>query len=252
MSWDNDIGDEPAGAIRDRPPDYRSPVDPDAPVSGHHPAPADTAQRSLAEEPEHDWAAAAGRLWPVLRPPGTSGTSLGSVDREELAREGLRTHAMPVVDSGPVGLTIAYAIREGGFDALVNADHLLAWGVEPDQLRTAALQNLTAWSKAAPWADEVDGRRRIISSDTGEGGDAARILLPEVRTLLASKLGAGARVLVGVPERHLLVAGSLSPDDPEFAMLFTDFVGAHADDADEPIDRRVFELVNGELHSFIV
>jgi len=250
MAWDNDIGDEPTGAIRDRPPDLRSPIDPEAPVGGHHPPP--DAPRHLADEPEHDWTAAASRLMPLLRAGGTSGTSLADVDREQLAAEGLRTHALPVVDPGPAGLTIAYAMREGGFDVLVNADHLLAWAIDPERLRDAALENLRLWSGLAAWTDEVEGRRRIISSDTGEGSDAARILLPEVRSHLAEELGTEARVLVGLPERHLLVAGAYHADDPEFAELFRDFVGAHADDADEPIDRRVFELVNGELESYIL
>jgi hypothetical protein len=251
MAWDNDIGDEPAGATRDQPPDYRSPIDPDAPVSGHHPPPEETG-RPMAEEPEHDWTAAAERLMPLLRPPGTTGTSLAGVDREQLVGEGLRAHAMPVLDPGPAGLTIAYAIREGGFDVLVNADHLLAWAVGPERLREVALENLRGWSDAAAWTDEAEGRRRLLSSDTGEGSDATRILLPEVRRHLAEQLGADARVLVGLPDRHLLVAGTLHPDDPEFALLFRDFVGAHADDADEPIDRRVFELVNEELVSFML
>lgn len=250
MAWDNDIGDGPEGAIRDKAPDLLAQVDPGAPVSGHH-AP-EEARHSLADEPEHDWSAASERLMPMLRPPGTSGTALGTVDREHLAREGLRSHAQPVIDEGPVGLVVAYGIAAGGFDVLVNADHLLAWGIDPETLRAAATANLTRWSASAAWTDESEGRRRILSSDTGAGGDAARILLPEVRRHLSSVLGDGARVLVGLPDRHLLVAGSLRPDDPEFASLFADFVGAHAGDADEPIDRRVFELVNDELESFIL
>jgi hypothetical protein len=251
MARDSDIGDEQDGTIRDRPPDYRSPIDPAAPVSGHEPPPAEPV-RPMAEEPEHDWTAAASRLMPLLRPMGTSGASLATIDREHLREEGLRSHAQPLIDQGPAGLAVAYAIREGGFDAIVNADHLLAWGIEPAQLRAVGTENLMAWSRGAPWTDETSGRRRLISSDTGDGSDAARILLPEVRTLLAGKLGAGARVLVGLPDRHLLVAGALWPDDAEFEALFRDFVGAHADDADEPIDRRVFEIVDGELVSFLL
>jgi hypothetical protein len=248
MAWDNDIGDEPQGAIRDRPPDILGQIDPGAPVSGHHPA--EDAQHSLADEPEHDWTAASERLMPLLRPPGSGGASLAGVDREQLAIEGLRSHAQPVVDDGPAGLVVAYGIRAGGFDVLVNADHLLAWGIEPAALRSAAMGNLARWSAGAPWTDEAKGQRRILSSDTGDGSDAARILLPEVRRYLTTELGGAGRVLVGVPERHLLVAGTLSATDPEFADLFRDFVGAHADDADESIDRRLFELIDGELTSF--
>jgi hypothetical protein len=41
------------------------------------------------------------------------------------------------------------------------------------------------------------------------------------------------------------------PSDPEFARLFGEFVLEHSGGADEPIDRRVFELVGGELIPFV-
>jgi hypothetical protein len=62
-----------------------------------------------------------------------------------------------------------------------------------------------------------------------------------------SELGGVGRVLVGVPERHLLIAGALRPGDEEFASLFADFVIESSGGADEPVDRRVFELVDGRL-----
>ena len=60
----------------------------------------------------------------------------------------------------------------------------------------------------------------------------------------------GRRILVGLPDRHLLTAGSLRPDDDDFAALFADFVVEQSGGADEPIDRRVFELVDGRLVEF--
>jgi len=248
MSWDPDLGDEPVPAYRDHAPDILTPIAEDAPVSGHHP-PSEGIR--WAEAPEHDWAAAASRIMPVLRPAGTSGTALSKLDQEALAREALKSHASPLIDAGPVDLSIAYAMRAASFDVLVNADHLLAWGIEPAILRATALENLGLWSAVAPWDDELSGERRLLSSETGEGGDAARILLPEVRHHLAAELGGAARVLIGLPDRHLLVAGALQPDDAEFAELFATFVAEHSDDADEPIDRRVFELVDGELQPFL-
>jgi uncharacterized protein YtpQ (UPF0354 family) len=132
----------------------------------------------------------------------------------------------------------------------VNADHLLGWGIEPATLRDAAMENLGLWSSVAPWTDDVSGQRRLLSSDTGEGGDAARILLPDVRKHLSDELGGEARVLVGLPDRDLLLASALRSDDEGFAELFADFVVEHSGGADEPIDRRVFELVDGELTLF--
>jgi hypothetical protein len=248
MSWDRDLGDEPAPAWRDHAPDILAPIDPQAPVSGHR-APGPTSA-SAAEAPEHDWLAAAEILMPILRPPGASGTRLADLDATQLASEGMKSHASPLHDDGPSGLVIGYVLRAGGFDALVNADHLLAWGATPAEVRAAAMANLARWSATAPWTEEVSGRRRLVSSASGEGGDAARILVPEARAYLERELGAGARVLVGVPERDLLVAGALNEGDDEFAALFAEFIRGHADGADQPLDRRVHVLVGGELGLF--
>jgi hypothetical protein len=249
MSWDRDLGDEPTPAWRDEAPDILAPIDEASPVSGHKP-PAE-AGVPWSEAPEHDWTAASSRILPLLRPPGTAGTSLGTLDRASLAVEGMKQHALPVIDPGPADLVVAYVMRATSFDVLVNADHLLAWGIEPGVLRASALENLGLWSSVAPWTDELSGQRRLISSDTGEGGDAARILLPEVRKHLAGELGADARILVGLPDRDLLIAGTLRTDDDEFAELFAEFVLEHSGGADEPIDRRVFELVGGDLVPFV-
>lgn len=252
MAWDPDLGDGPPPAWRDAAPDILTPIDEGAPVSGHHPPPAPRVSEGIrwAEAPEHDWAAAASRIMPILRPAGAAGTALSKLDAEALQREGQKSHASPLIDAGPVGLSIAYAMRAASFDVLVNADHLLAWGIEPAILRATALENLGLWSAVAPWNDELSGERRLLSSETGEGGDAARILLPEVRHHLAAELGGSSRVLIGLPDRQLLVAGALRPGDDDFATLFATFVSEHSEDADEPIDPRVFELVDGDLRPF--
>ena len=245
---DRDLGDEPPAAIRDRAPDYRAPIDQNAPVSGHV-APRGAAT-SIADTPEHDWSRAARIVLPALRPVGTKGIRADRVDRAALAAEAMRAHSEPLLDTGPADLPVVYAIPAGGFDVIVNADHLVTWGVAAEELRTVALRNLSTWSAAAAWTDEVSGDRRLLSSDTGDGWDAARILLPEVRDHLAHELGTTGRVLVGLPERHLLIAGTLARGDDEFAALFADFIVEHSAGADEPIDRRVFELVDGKLAEF--
>jgi uncharacterized protein YtpQ (UPF0354 family) len=168
---------------------------------------------------------------------------LAEVDEAQLAQEGLKKHALPLIDPGPADLAVAYALREAAYDVLVNADHLLAWGVSADVLRETAMANLAAWSARAPWTDELSGERRLLSSDTGEGSDAARILLEDVRHHIAGECGGPGRVLVAIPDRDLLIAGSLSPGDGEFAGQFAAFIADLSDDAHEPIDNGVFELV---------
>jgi hypothetical protein len=241
MAFDRDLGDEPPPAWRDAPPDVLAPIDESAPVSGH--VPASDAGASPALAVEHDWTAASAHVFPVLRPEGTHGTMLAEMDADALAAEGLKKHALPLIDAGPAGLAVAYALRSPAYDVLVNADHLLAWGIDAATLREAAMDNLRAWSSRAPWSDELSGERRLISSDTSEGGDAARILLDEVRSHLAGECGGPARVLVAIPDRDLLVAGSLQPGDEEFAAQLAAFVAEVAEGAHEPIDRGLFELV---------
>lgn len=233
-----------AGALRDAAPSILEPISSDAPVSGHRPGP-DQPPTLAADAPEHDFSAARAIIVPALRPVGTQGRPISTLHGG--AAEGPASHAQPLLDEGPCGLPVVYTMAATGFDVVVNGDHLASWAVAIDAVQDAAIANLRAWSANAPWTDEVSGDRRLLSSDTGEGSDAARILLPEVREHLVRELGATGRVLVGLPERHLLVAGTLRPDDTAFAALFAEFVLEQSGGADEPIDRRVFELVDGQL-----
>ena len=243
-----DLGDEPPGALRDAPPDILSPIDDSAPVSGHVPPPEKSG--SPVDSPEHDWGLARELVRPGFRPVGTQGMSMETVDRDTLAQHAMQSHAQPLIDSGPAGLPVVYTIAAGGFDIVVNGDHLLSWGIEPSQLQDAALRNLATWASTAPWSEETSGDRRVISSDTGDGLDAARILLPDAIAYLARELGANGRVMIGIPERHLLVAATLRADDPGFAALFSEFVIEQSGGADEPVDRRLFEIMDGRLVEF--
>jgi hypothetical protein len=244
-----DLGDAPPAAIRDAAPDYLTPIDASAPVSGHS-APAE-ATTAIADSPEHDWELARTLIYPAFRPVGTLGLPIESIDRESLVARATQSHAQPLLDQGLAGLPVVYTIAAGGFDIVVNGDHLLSWGVEPSEIQDAAMRNLATWSAGAAWSTEDSGGRHLVSSQTGDGFDAVRILLPDVVTHLGATLGSFGRILVGLPERHLLIAGSLRPGDDEFAGLFASFIVEQSGGADEPIDRRVFELVDGRLVEFV-
>jgi hypothetical protein len=246
---ERDMGEAPPSTIRDTPPDYLAPIDASAPVSGHVPPPESTV--SVAESPEHDWDIARALVFPAFRPVGTQGLAVEAFNRDALTGHGALSHAQPLLDQGPAGLPVVYTIDVGGFDIVVNGEHLLSWGVEPAAVQDAALKNLATWSASAALVVEESGPRRLVSSQTGEGWDAIRIILPEIVARLTSELGGSGRILVGLPERHLLTAGSLSTGDDEFAVLFADFVVEQSGGADEPIDRRVFELVDGHLVEFV-
>ena len=197
-------------------------------------------EASLA--PEHDWSAASKLIRPALRPVGTAGTD----GRDLRLPTGTGGPGKPVMTAGPAGLPIFYVLPGTGFEVVVGVEHLLAWGVSLEKVHVAAIINLGAWSDGAGWVDESNGGHMISWSDHGEGQDAARILLPQVRDRLASTLGPG-RILVGLPERDLLIAAGLAEGDVEFAAMFAAYVADRAGTADEPIDGRVFELIDGEL-----
>jgi len=190
--------------------DVLTPIDPTAPVSGH--VVLSTPTQSVSAAPEHDWAAAAPRIHPLLRPTGTGGLRFDEFDPERLAASALRSGAESLVDEGPAGLAVVYALTAGPYDVIVSAEHLLGWNVGVADVQDAAVANLRAWSSAAGWTEERSTDRRLLSSQSGDGWDAARILLPEVRELLATELGDRGRILVGLPERHLLVAGASRPN----------------------------------------
>jgi hypothetical protein len=246
-----DLGHEPPPAYRDAAPDLLALLDASGLVSGHV-VREGSGGATASLTAEHDWSAAAHNLFPILRPVGTAGLRLDEADRATLVANATKAHTMPLIGDGPCGLAIVYALPATGFDVLVNGEHLVSWGVEPSAIHDAAMRNLAAWSADAGWSDEASGDRRLLSSDTGAGMDAARILLPEARALLARELGADgtARVLVGLPERHLLMAGALRPGDEDFAVLLHNYLIEHSEGADEPIDLRVFELVGAELVDF--
>ena len=243
-----DLGDGPAASWRDSAPQILEPIDANSPVSGHMPTAVDAPPVSLA--PEHDWDAARALLVPLLRPAGQAGIRLADANRSALALS-TSSHTLPLIGDGPGGLTVVYAIPASGFDVVVNGEHLVSWGVDAADVHAAAMANLAAWSAAAPWTGDESGERRLLSSDRGDGPDATRILLPEVRAYLAAALGpVGGPILIGLPDRFLLVAGASTAGDVEFASQLGAFVADHADGADEPIDRRLFVLIDGDLRPF--
>ncbi len=189
-------------------------------------------------------------MLPVLRPADAAGIALADVAGGQASADGRSSHRQPILDTGPAQLRVAFALPAEGFDVLVNVDHVLAWGVDADVVASTAMDNLERWSRAAEWTEEEDEHgRRIVSSASGDGWDASRILVPEARAELRRRLD-GGRILVGVPDRDLLVAARLVDGDPEFAALFASFVTDQAEAADDAISASLYELVGDDLREF--
>ena len=153
---ERDLGDAPPAAIRDTRARLPGPIDAVGP--GQRPRRARRVDARRADSPEHDWELARTLIYPAFRPVGTLGLAIEShrpASRSPPTRT--QSHAQPLLDEGPAGLPVVYTIDAGGFDIVVNGDHLLSWGVEPREIQDAAMRNLAAWSATAAVDDEVSG-----------------------------------------------------------------------------------------------
>lgn len=244
-----DPADEAVGELRTEAPKVLVPIDEDAPISGHRPPP--ELEVPGASRPEHEWSAARTVVFPLLRPAGGDGVAVDQLSTISLA--GSLANTAPVMREGPVGLAIVYGIAAQGFSVLVNAEHVLAWGISGDVLHEAAMTNLAEWSAQAEWVEERTDERWLLSSATGDGYDASRILLPEAReriTRLAEGTEAGTRILIGLPDRDLLVAAPLHAGETEFAEIFGEFLAEQYAAAIMPIAEHALELRGPELVDF--
>ena len=209
---ERDLGDEPPAPSAIRAPDYLAPIDDvgagQRPLAG---ARGDRRRRSTRPS-------TTGTRARDLHLPGVpAGRDAGPRDRDastatSLAAHGRQSHAQPLLDDGPAGLPVVYTIDAGAYDIVVNGDHLLSWGVEPAEIQDAAMRNLGRWSATRavdrrdlrrPPADQLGHRRRL-----GRRPD------PAARGRRAPRRASSAphgRILIGLPERHLLTAGLAAP-----------------------------------------
>ena len=247
---ERDLGDEPPASHprqRARTTSRRSTTS--APVSGHI-AGARVERRRRPTRPSTTGRAPATSS---IRPSGRSGRRASrsrTIDRDALAAHATQSHAQPLLDEGPAGLPVVYTIDAGAFDIVVNGDHLLSWGIEPPSSRTrrCATSRAGRRPRRGPTRSPASGASSAPTPATA--GTPPGSCCPRSSTTSSRSSGAAGRILIGLPERHLLTAGSLRPDDDDFATLFADFIVEQSGGADEPIDRRVFELVDGRLVEF--
>ena len=244
-----DMGDEPPG---DDPRYGAGPAGPDRCVlAGERSRAGPRVSGPVAETPEHDWAAASRIIYPALRPVGTQGLA-GRRDRSRGPRRGGQPEPLPAAHRrGPV----RHARRLRPQCRLVRRHRQRrpspVVGRAAAEVQDAAMGNLASWSAAR--CMDRRGVRRATPALVRHGRWLGRRPDPAARkssTTSAASSDRSAGFSSALPERHLLIAGTLRPGDDEFAALFADFIVEHSGGADEPIDRRVFELVDGRLVEF--
>jgi len=106
------------------------------------------------------------------------------------------------------GLIVTLVLDAPANVTYLRESDLARWGVDFETLLALAFDNLEAMSEGLPLKmgrppDERDDSGFIVI-DSGDGYDAARILLPRQRDFLAEYLG--PEYLVGIPNRDFLIA----------------------------------------------
>ena len=247
-----DLGDEPPGRIRDAAPDYLAPIDESAPVSGHIAG----ARRRPRRPPTRPSTTGSARAACSIRPSGRSGRR-GSRSRRSTATRSPRTRARATPSRCstrvPPACRSSTPSTPASFDIVVNGDHLLVVGRRAgrDPGRRDA-QPRPPGRRRAPWTDEVSGERRLDQlRHRATAGTPRGSCCPRSSPTSSRSSAPFGRIL----DRH---PGAAPADrrprcaraTTDFAALFAEFIVEQSGGADEPIDRRVFELVDGRLVEF--
>ena len=115
----------------------------------------------------------------------------------------------PLLDEGPAGLSVVYAIPGVGFDVIVNADHLLSWGVDvavsTPRLMTALVEE----------AVSVGDLVRLMTFGQSEAS-LVELTMPDDAPLVGQRVGgidwpADTSLVAILREGRVLVP---QPDDP--------------------------------------
>ena len=176
-----DEGDGSHAIPRRRPADYLAPIDPSCP--GERPPPGPRTARRRHHERRNTTGHARDLLYPAFRPVGTQGCpcSRSTASRLAIAR-GAR--AMPSRSSTKARRAARRLHIEPARSTSSSTATTCCRGVSSRQTsRTPRSRTSRPGRQTAPWTDEVSGDRRLICSDTGNGWDAARILLPDVMAI---------------------------------------------------------------------
>lgn len=142
-----------------------------------------------------------------------------------LARDILKPQIMPLeytqqasILSFPFGRTLAIGIvldREQGY-VYLNSETLAKWNKTEKELLDIAISNLDTASRQMKMEASNSDEAKWVGIEEKDGFDAARILIPNLRKFLASRLGSPFRF--GIPNRDFLICWNT-----EASKKFSDF-----------------------------
>jgi hypothetical protein len=107
-------------------------------------------------------------------------------------------------DGTASGIAVALVLPYTERARYLRADEPASWQRSADEVRARAVANLAARSAKANFTRVETATGPLVIARTGDGLDAARLLLPGLREVLAAALGSPCAV--AVPHRDTLLA----------------------------------------------
>ena len=163
--------------------------------------------------------------------------------RFELRTYGLRAAQTPF----PGRLAVIYAVDGDDAFTLVRPADVERWGTTVAELHELALDNLLAQTnEEEPLLCEPSGGQQLCGWASGDGYDAARLVVPELRDQIVDELGGPAAY--AVPMENVFIALALEVlETGNTEQLFRIKLQRDFQTSDDPLSPEVFVERGGEL-----
>lgn len=144
-------------------------------------------------------------------------------------------------------LMIAYVIDEERSVAYINEEHLERWGVSVQDLHERAIENLRRRTEQrVKYTTVGEGDQQLFIYNSGDGYDAARLLLADVLAGWARALP--GNLVIGIPNRDFLIA--FSDANPEILRAVAAQVQADAAQRQYGLTEQLFTLTKGVVKEY--
>jgi uncharacterized protein YtpQ (UPF0354 family) len=182
-----------------------------------------------------DYQALSGRIYPMLKP----------IDM--LAEVGERGLPMLAYREFLSDLIIAYVIDEERSVSYINENHLERWEANVVDIHERAIENLRRrTADSVRYTTVGEGEQRLFIFNSGDGYDAARLLLSDVLADWARQVP--GRLVIGVPNRDFLIA--FSDANPEILRAVAAQVQADSAQREYGLTEQLFTLVGGVVKEY--
>jgi len=149
----------------------------------------------------------------------------------------------------PANLATIYAVDSDDAFTIVTPEDVERWGTTVEEIDEIALDNLARQTNEdEPLLCEPSGGQPLCGWASGDGYDATRMIVPELRRQIRKEYGPDEPVAYAVPEEHVYVALPLNAvrrrgiERPFRLKLQRDF-----QQSEDPLSPEVFVEENGKL-----